>query len=117
MFAVINPNSQLVFASHFIEIIVPIEYDKNSSQIPRAKCLFYCKTKRIVMNITCCLFVIHPVYWSLVGEYSQRLLRGIFLLLRLTSVALPNFELNDVINLLFSTSFWPFTSPKKVKIS
>ena len=31
MFAVINLNSQLVYAPDFIEIIVPIEYDNNSS--------------------------------------------------------------------------------------
>ena len=30
---------------------MPIEYDNNSSQIPRAKRLFFCKTKQIIMNI------------------------------------------------------------------
>ena len=32
MFAVINLNLQLVYATYFIDIIVPIEYDNNSSQ-------------------------------------------------------------------------------------
>ena len=52
MSAVINLNSQLVYAPDFIEIIVPIECDNNSSQIPMPKCLFYCKTKRIFMILS-----------------------------------------------------------------
>ena len=56
MFAVINLNSQLVYAPDFFEKIVPIAYDNNCSQIQMAKYLFYCKTKRIFMNIKCCLF-------------------------------------------------------------
>ena len=39
-------NSQLAYAPDFIEIIVPIEYDNNSPQIPIAKCVFDGKTKR-----------------------------------------------------------------------
>ena len=56
MFAVTNLNSQLVYAPYSIEIIVPIEYDNNSSQIPIAKCLFNCKTKR-----NSCLFYAHCI--------------------------------------------------------
>ena len=36
MFAVVNPDSQLVYAPE-IKIIMPTEYDNNSSQIPMAK--------------------------------------------------------------------------------
>ena len=41
----------------YIEIIVRIEYDNDSSQIPIVKRLFYCKTKRIFMNILFTLYV------------------------------------------------------------
>ena len=41
----------------FIWIVVSIEYANNSAQIPMAKCLFYCKTKRIFMNIKRCIFL------------------------------------------------------------
>ena len=37
MFAVANLNSQLVYAPDFIWITVPIEYNNNSSQTPRAE--------------------------------------------------------------------------------
>ena len=61
LLAVINLYSQLVYAPDFIEIIVPTKYDNNSSQILNVKRLFYCKTKRIFMNIKCCLFLDYPV--------------------------------------------------------
>ena len=48
----ISIHSCMVYAPDFIEIIVPTEYDNNSSQIPMAKYLFYyCKTKRIIFRI------------------------------------------------------------------
>ena len=72
MFAVINLNSQLVYAPDFIYIIVLIEYDNNSSQIPRAKCLVCGKAKRIFMNIKRCLFFHAPcVYWPSRGVFGR----------------------------------------------
>ena len=72
--AALNLNSQLLYAPDFIYISVPIEYDNHSSQIRKAERLFYCKTKRIFMNIkwvaffhTHCIMcgVLHRNFWIL----------------------------------------------------
>ena len=54
MFAVINLNSQLVYAPYFIDITVPIEYDNNSSQTQGPN--VFSTVKQSVP------FFIHPVY-------------------------------------------------------
>ena len=57
-----NFNSQLVYAPDFIEKIVPIEYDKNSSQIPMAKCLFYTVKQSEYSWILIVAFFLYTLY-------------------------------------------------------
>ena len=66
-----------MFPPDFIKIIVPIEYNNNSSQIPTAKGLFYFKTKRIFVNTNCCLFLIHTVYIALAIVTNESLMVGL----------------------------------------
>ena len=52
----INLNSQLVYAPDCIWIIVPTEYDNNSSQIARAKRLSTVKQSEYPRILSGCLF-------------------------------------------------------------
>ena len=70
MFALINLNSQLVYAPDFIEIFVPIEYDNNSSQFPMSKPLFCCNTNGIFMNIKWLpFFYTHCIFGIIIDMY------------------------------------------------